>query len=74
MIMDVIHELAKKKMVLLISHRLANVVKSDCIYFLKDGEIREKGKHNELMEKDGAYKFLYESQMNLENYGKEGAA
>lgn len=74
MIMDVIHELAKKKMVLLISHRLANVVKSDCIYFLKDGEIREKGKHNELMEKDGAYKFLYESQMKLENYGKEGAA
>ena len=47
--MNVIHELAKTKTVLLISHRLANVVKSDQIYFLKDGEIKESGKHDELM-------------------------
>ena len=70
LIMDVIHELAKKRTVLLISHRLANVVKSDRIYFLKDGEIKESGKHEELMQKNGAYRHLYESQMALENYGK----
>ena len=68
--MDVIHELAKKRTVLLISHRLANVVKSDRIYFLKDGKIKESGKHEELMQKNGAYRYLYESQMALENYGK----
>ena len=70
LIMDVIHELAKKQTVLLISHRLANVVKSDRIYFLKDGKIKESGKHEELMQKNGAYRHLYESQMALENYGK----
>ena len=49
LIMDVIHEMAKTRTVLLISHRLANVVQSDQIYFLKNGEIRECGKHEELM-------------------------
>lgn len=74
LIMNVIHELAKIKTVLLISHRLANVVKSDQIYFLKDGEIKESGKHDELMSQNGAYRHLYESQMALENYGKGGVA
>ncbi len=74
MIMNVIHELAKTKTVLLISHRLANVVESDKIYFLKDGEIKESGKHEELMSQKGAYSQLYESQMALENYGKGGVA
>ena len=74
LIMNVVHELAKTKTVLLISHRLANVVKSDQIYFLKDGEIKESGKHEELMSQNGVYRHLYESQMALENYGKEGNA
>ena len=73
LIMQVIHELAKTKTVLLISHRLANVVKSDQIYFLKDGEIKERGTHAELMEENGAYRHLYESQMALEHYGEEGS-
>ena len=71
LIMDVIHELAKIKTVLLISHRLANVVESDQIYFLKNGKIQEHGKHEELMQKDGEYRHLYESQMALENYGRQ---
>ena len=72
LIMNVIHELAKTKTVLLISHRLANVVKSDHIYFLQDGQIKEHGSHTELMNQNGAYKHLYETQMALENYGKKG--
>ena len=71
LIMDVIHQLARAKTVLLISHRLANVVNSDQIYFLKDGEIKESGKHEELMQLNGEYRHLYDSQMALENYGKE---
>ena len=71
LIMDVIHEIAKTKTVLLISHRLANVVDSDQIYFLKGGKIAEEGDHQTLIKLDGAYKHLYESQMALENYGKE---
>ena len=72
LIMNVIHELAKTKTVLLISHRLANVVKSDMIYFLQDGSIKESGTHEELMIQNGAYKHLFETQLALENYGKEG--
>ena len=72
LIMDVIHEMAKTRTVLLISHRLANVVQSDQICFLKNGEIRECGKHEELMALGGDYCHLYESQRALENYGKEG--
>ncbi len=74
LIMKVIHELAKTKTVLLISHRLANVTGADRIYFLKNGEIRESGTHEELMEKGGAYRRLYEQQMALECYGKEAIA
>ena len=72
LIMNVIHELAKTKTVLLISHRLANVVKSDMIYFLQDGSIKESGTHEELMIQNGAYKHLFETQLALENYGKDG--
>ena len=74
LIMKVIHELAKTKTVLLISHRLANVVQSDRIYFLKDGEIRESGTHEQLMQANGAYRNLFDSQMALEHYGTKEVA
>ena len=74
MIMDVIHKLAETKTILLISHRLANVVKSDRIYMMKEGRIAEAGTHEKLMEADGGYAELYRSQMELEQYGKEATA
>ena len=70
LIMSVIHELAQNKSVLLISHRLSNVVKSDCIYMLADGMIQESGNHKELMSKKGAYQKLFTYQEQLEQYGK----
>lgn len=73
LIMGVIHDIAKTKTVLLISHRLANVVDSDCIYYLRDGEIKESGRHEELIAAGGEYRHLYDSQMALENYGNEEA-
>ena len=42
MIMNVIRELSKTKMILFISHRLSNVVDSDCIYMMKDGMLQKK--------------------------------
>lgn len=71
MIMDVIKELAKSKTVLLISHRLANVVDSDCIYMLADGEIKEFGTHERLLEQNGRYRKLFMSQQELETFSKE---
>lgn len=72
-IMKVIHELAKEKTVLLISHRLANVVSSDAIFYLKDGMIKEIGKHDDLIKLNGEYAHIYNSQIALENYAKEVA-
>lgn len=73
MIMDVIHALAKTKTVILISHRLANVVGSDRIYMMKDGRIAETGSHEKLLGAGGEYAKLYRSQMELEQYGKRKA-
>ena len=72
MIMKVIFELAKEKTIILISHKLSNVIYSDNIYFIEDGEIVASGKHKELLEKNKDYKKLYDLQYELENY-KKGA-
>ena len=69
-IMNVIHKLSKTKTVILISHRLANVVDSDKIFMLKNGSIVESGLHSELMNNKGAYEKLFTDQMNLENFSK----
>lgn len=74
MIMGVIHTLAKTRTIILVSHRLANVVKSDRIYMMKEGCIVETGTHEKLMEQNGDYANLYRSQMELEQYGKEAMA
>ncbi|MCD8077013.1 MAG: ABC transporter ATP-binding protein/permease [Lachnospiraceae bacterium] len=68
-ILEVIRELARSRTVLMISHRLYNVVESDCIYRMEDGCIREAGTHAELMVRRGGYFRLYESQRELEEYG-----
>lgn len=72
-IMDTIHELARSKTVILISHRLANVAGADRIYVLESGNVAESGTHGELLAGDGLYSKLWNSQMSLENYAKEGA-
>lgn len=72
-IMAAIHSLAGKKTVILISHRLANVVDSDCIYVLDKGRIVEQGKHADLLAAQGAYSRLYTAQKQLETLGKEDA-
>ena len=73
MIMEAVYSLAETKTVILISHRLANVVKSDRIYMLKNGLAVETGTHEMLMKRNGEYAELYRSQMELEQYGKEAA-
>ena len=71
-IMTEIHRLAKTKTVLLISHRLANVVRADNIYVLDGGNIAEHGSHEELLQNHGLYERLWTAQQSLENYRKEG--
>ena len=71
-IMREIHELAKSKTVILVSHRLANVVGADHIYVLDHGIVAESGSHEELLAHHGLYERLWTAQQSLENYRKEG--
>ena len=72
-IMAVIHNMAKIKTVILISHRLENVVGSDKILLLDKGKIEESGTHSELMSLNKKYKLMYSTQAELEKYAKEEA-
>ena len=71
-IMKNIKALSAKKAVIVISHRLANVVPSDHIYYMEHGELKESGTHKSLMAKKGGYEKLYSAQKALEEgYAKE---
>lgn len=65
-IMEVVDKLSKTKTVIVIYHRLANVKNADNIIVLKDGIICEQGNHNLLIEKNGHYARLYNTQKKLE--------
>lgn len=65
-IMNNIQTLSKKKAVIVISHRLANVVPSDRIYYMEAGKVAESGTHDQLMQKMGGYARLYTAQKQLE--------
>lgn len=72
-IMEEVYELAKTKTVILISHRLANVVKADYIYVMERGNVVGQGTHEELLSTEGetVYKTLWNTQQRLEDFGKE---
>lgn len=70
-IMAVIHNMAKNKTIILISHRLKNVKLSDKIILLDEGKIEEEGTHKTLIKQDKKYKFMYMTQAELEKYAKE---
>ena len=70
-IMAEIYRLAERKTVILISHRLANVTGSDHIYVMESGKVVENGKHEALLAMGGTYARLWNTQQDLENYGKE---
>lgn len=74
-IMALVRELAAdgEKTIVLISHRLANVVEADQIYVMDAGNVTEQGTQEELLAKNGTYARLWKIQQSLENYGKGGA-
>ena len=67
-IMREIHALAKRKTVILIFHRLANVTSSDTIYVMDAGKVAENGSHEELLAGGGIYAKMWDTQQSLENY------
>ena len=71
-ILDRIHEIARTKTVIMITHRLANVISADKIYCMEDGKVAGFGKHEELLASCDAYLNLWNTQIELEQFGKEG--
>ncbi|CAK8695552.1 unnamed protein product [Clavelina lepadiformis] len=48
---------------IVVAHRLSTIVSADCILVLKDGEIVERGRHDELIEEDGVYADMWQQQL-----------
>lgn len=65
LIQDAITELAKNRTVLVIAHHLRTIQKADQILVFQKGKLLEKGKHRELLEKDGYYKKLWKAQYEV---------
>ncbi len=53
-------EMAKDKTVIMIAHRLSTVTDADRIFVLSDGQLLENGSHNELLNRDGLYKRMFD--------------
>jgi ATP-binding cassette subfamily C protein len=73
-ILAVIYRLSESKTVLLISHRLANVARSDQIVVLERGAVAESGTHAQLMENASAYALLFTTQADLERRNEPTAS
>ena len=71
-IMSAIRAMRGKRTVILISHRLANVVDCDTIYTFAAGHVVEQGSHAQLLAAGGEYSRLYNAQRALEQYGQKG--
>lgn len=68
---QLILDLAKTKAVLVISHRLMNIVNADVIYVMQKGSVLTSGTHQSLLDSDAVYLQLWQTQQALEKYRKE---
>ena len=65
LIQDAITELAENRTVLVVAHHLKTIQKADQILVFQKGNLLEKGKHGELLEKDGYYTKLWKAQYEV---------
>ena len=61
-IQESINNLSKNKTTLIIAHRLSTVINADKIVVIENGQVIEQGNHKELLNNEGAYSVLYDSQ------------
>ncbi|MCJ8277080.1 MAG: metal ABC transporter permease, partial [Bdellovibrionales bacterium] len=63
-ILHAFKEISKNYTTITIAHRLSTIVDSDQIIVLDAGKIAERGRHEDLLEMNGLYKSMWESQIN----------
>ena len=61
-IQESINNLSTNKTTLIIAHRLSTVINADKIVVIENGQVIEQGNHKELLNNEGAYSVLYDSQ------------
>ncbi len=61
-IQEAFDKLMKGRTSFIVAHRLSTIVSADVILVMKDGEVIEQGRHEELLKRNGFYAELYESQ------------
>ncbi len=70
MIQNATRELTKGRTSIVIAHRLSTIKAADTIVVLDKGQIMESGSHNELLQKDGYYKRLFDMQFSKDEYSR----
>lgn len=73
-IQDAIDPIIKSKTSILIAHRLSTILAADEILVVKDGMIAERGTHKELLNKEGVYRELYETQFSKALIEEDGVS
>ncbi len=62
LVQEALEKIMKNRTTFVIAHRLSTIVNSDKIVVMENGEIKEEGKHSELLEMNGMYRKLYNTQ------------
>lgn len=65
-ILNNIKDIAKEKLVIIVSHRLSSIKDADKIYVMAKAHLVEEGSHEKLISSNGEYKRIYEAQESLE--------
>lgn len=73
-ILSGIRKLSETKTVVMITHRLMNVIDADKIFCLENGAVAGSGTHNELLGSCKTYRDLWNTQKELEEFGMEADA
>ena len=71
LIRQALFKLIKGRTTFVITHRLPLIQNADIILMFQDGELAEKGTHDELIAKGGIYKSVYESQLMINQDSEE---